>query len=50
LLADPSAHVTVLAAFFAAAVAFASTPPWLEHAPLPVAVDVVPSTHTLAGV
>jgi hypothetical protein len=49
LLVDPSAHVTVLAAFLAAAVAFASTPPCPEQAPLPVAVDVAPSTHTLAG-
>jgi hypothetical protein len=51
----PSVHVTDLlafaalaAAFFAAAVAFASTPPCPEHAPRPVALDVVPSVHTLA--
>ena len=36
------------AAFFAAAVAFASTPPWPEHAPLPDVAEVVPSLQTLA--
>ena len=49
----PSVQVTELpplAAFFAAAVAFASTPPCPEHAPRPVAVEVVPSVHTLAAV
>jgi hypothetical protein len=46
----PSVHVTellVFTAFLAAAVAFASTPPCPEHAPLPDAVEVEPSVHTL---
>jgi hypothetical protein len=46
---EPSVQVTIAVAFaapFAAAVALASTPPWPEQAPRPVADDVDPSVHT----
>jgi hypothetical protein len=46
----PSVQATiallVLAGLWAAAVAFASTPPCPEQAPRPVAADVEPSVHT----
>jgi hypothetical protein len=46
---EPSVHATIaalVAAFCAAAVALASTPPCPEQAPRPVAEEVEPSVHT----
>src|SRR3954462_4754188 len=53
MLVVPSVQVTLgfaasLAAFFAAAVAFASTPPCCEQAPRPTALELVPSLHIVA--
>jgi hypothetical protein len=45
----PSVQETIafsFAALCAAVVAFASTPPWPEQAPRPLAEDVDPSVHT----
>ncbi|MDQ2768659.1 MAG: hypothetical protein M3Y30_16075 [Gemmatimonadota bacterium] len=41
-----AALAVVFAAFFAAAVALASTPPWPEQAPRPVVAVVDPSVQT----